>query len=140
MKKIGFLFAVAFALGSVSGCKKGGGDAMAKMVEIKDHMCACKEGDKDCVAKVQKEMADYTEANKDMKEQKMSDEDLKKGTDVGMAYAKCMQKGLGAPAMGGAPTPAAGSGAAPAPAADGSAVAAPAAGSAAPAAGSGSAK
>jgi hypothetical protein len=139
MKKIGVLFAAAVALGSLSGCKKGGGDAMAKLTEIKDHMCACKDGDKDCVVKVQKEMAEYTEANKDMKEQKMSSEDVSKGTQVGMEYAKCMQKGLGAPAMT-APAPATdGSGAPPAPAMAGSGSAAPAPTPApAPAAGSGS--
>jgi len=143
MKKIGVLFAAAVALGSLSGCKKGGGDAMAKMSEITDHMCACKDGDKDCVAKAQKEMADYTEANKDMKEQKMSDEDMKKGTDLGMKYAKCMQKGLGAPAMG-APPAADGSGSAaaapPAGSGSGSAAPAPAAAPAGSGSGSGSAK
>ena len=65
MKKIGFLFAAALALGSFSGCKKKGGDMMGKMTEFKDHMCACKDGDKDCAMKVQKEMADYAEAHKD---------------------------------------------------------------------------
>jgi len=101
MKKIGFLFAAALALGSFSGCKKKGGDAMAKMGEFKDHMCACKEGDKDCAMKVQKEMADYAEANKDMKDQKMSDEDMKKATEIGMEMAKCSSKAMGAGAMGG---------------------------------------
>ena len=136
MNKIGFVLAAVLALGSFSGCKKKDGDAMAKMSEIKDHMCACKEGDKDCVAKVQKEMADYTEANKNMKDDKMSAEDVSKGTDIGMAYAKCMQKGLGAPPMG-APPPAADNGSAAA--GSGSAAPAPAAGSGS-ATGSGSAK
>jgi hypothetical protein len=110
MKKIGFLFMATLALGSFSGCKKKGGDAMAKMGEFKDHMCACKEGDKDCAMKVQKEMADYAEANKDMKDQKMSDEDMKKATDIGMEMAKCSAKAMGAGAMGGgmAPPPPAG--------------------------------
>jgi hypothetical protein len=66
MKKIGFLFAAAFALASFSGCKKKSDDAMAKMAEFKDEMCKCKEGDKDCAMKVQKEMQDYAEAHKDM--------------------------------------------------------------------------
>jgi hypothetical protein len=103
MKKIGFLFMATLALGSFSGCKKKGGDAMAKMGEFKDHMCACKDGDKDCAMKVQKEMADYAEANKDMKDQKMSDEDMKKATDIGMEMAKCSAKAMGAGAMGAPP-------------------------------------
>ena len=101
MKKIGIAFMAVFALASFSGCKKKGGDAMAKMGEFKDHMCACKEGDKDCAMKVQKEMADYAEANKDMKDQKMSDEDMKKAQDIGMELAKCSAKAMGAGAMGG---------------------------------------
>ena len=108
MKKIGFLFAAALAVTSFAGCKKKGGDAMAKMGEFKDHMCACKDGDKDCAMKVQKEMADYAEANKDMKDQKMSDEDMKKATEIGMEMAKCSAKAMGAPAMGGAPAAPAG--------------------------------
>jgi len=108
MKKIGIAFMAVFALASFSGCKKKGGDAMAKMGEFKDHMCACKEGDKDCAMKVQKEMADYAEANKDMKDQKMSDEDMKKATEIGMEMAKCSAKAMGAPAMGGAPAAPAG--------------------------------
>ena len=105
MKKIGIAFMAVFALASFSGCKKKGGDAMAKMGEFKDHMCACKEGDKDCAMKVQKEMADYAEANKDMKDQKMSDEDMKKATEIGMEMAKCSSKAMGAPAMGGGTPP-----------------------------------
>jgi hypothetical protein len=108
MKKIGIAFMAVFALASFSGCKKKGGDAMAKMGEFKDHMCACKDGDKDCAMKVQKEMADYAEANKDMKDQKMSDEDMKKATEIGMEMAKCSAKAMGAPAMGGAPAAPAG--------------------------------
>ena len=109
MKKISIAFLAAMSLASF-GCKKksGAGEAMAKMGEFKDHMCACKEGDKDCAMKVQKEMADYAEANKDMKDQKMSDEDMKKATEIGMEMAKCSAKAMGAPAMGGAPAAPAG--------------------------------
>src|SRR5205809_862391 len=45
MKKIGIVFVAALALGSF-GCKKKGGDQMAKMGEFKEAMCACKDGDK----------------------------------------------------------------------------------------------
>jgi len=102
MKKISIAFLAAVSLASF-GCKKkgGGSDIVAKMGEFKDHMCACKEGDKDCAMKVQKEMADYAEANKDMKDQKMSDEDMKKAQDIGMELAKCSAKAMGAGAMGG---------------------------------------
>ncbi len=99
MKKIGIIFVAALALGSVTGCKKKGGDMMGKMAEFKDKMCACKEGDKDCAQKVQKEMQDYAEANKDQKDQKLSEEDQKKATDIGMEMMKCSQKAMG---MGGA--------------------------------------
>ena len=70
-------------------------DVMARMVGFKDSMCACKEGDKDCALKVQKDMADYAEAHKEMKDQRMSDDDMKKATALGMEMAKCSAKAMG---------------------------------------------
>src|SRR4051794_15982872 len=76
MKKISIAFLVAAALVSF-GCKKGGGagNAIAKMTEFKDKMCACK--DKACTEKVTEEMTKWGQeqaksADKDMK---MSEED-----------------------------------------------------------------
>ena len=114
MKKISIAFLATLSLASF-GCKKKGGDAMAQMGEFKDHMCACKDNDKDCAAKVDKEMADWAEKNKgDKADMKMSDEDMKKATDIGMEMAKCRTKAMGAGAMMGGDKPAGGDTAAPA--------------------------
>ncbi len=122
MKNIGWLFAVAVALASSSGCKKKGDDVMGKMGEFKERMCACK--DKDCVMGVQKELKEFESANKDLKEGKtFSDEDMRKFVEYGHDIAQCATKaGGGDMMMGGgsaaapAPTPAEGSGSAAAPA------------------------
>ncbi|MGE5181174.1 MAG: hypothetical protein ACM31C_03890 [Acidobacteriota bacterium] len=133
MKKISIAFLAALSLMSIAGCKKKGDDMMGKMTEFKEKMCACKAGDKDCAMKVQKEMQEYAEGHKG-EQGKMSDEDMKKATDIGMEMAKCSSKamGMGGDMMGGTP-PAGGSAAAPA----GGSAEAPAGGSAeAPAGGS----
>jgi hypothetical protein len=103
MKKIGIIFVAALALGSVTGCKKKGGDMMGKMEEFKNKMCACKDGEKECAQKVQKEAQEWSEANKGAadKDQKLSDEEQKKATDIGMEMMKCANKAMGMGAMGG---------------------------------------
>jgi hypothetical protein len=55
MKKISIAFLAALSLASF-GCKKkgGGAEAVARMTEFKDRMCACK--DKACVDKVNDDM------------------------------------------------------------------------------------
>ncbi len=79
-----------------AGEAAAGGDMIKKMGEFKDAMCACKEGDKDCASKVQKDMQDYAQANAAGMGDKMSDEDMKKATDIGMEMAKCAGKAMGA--------------------------------------------
>jgi len=83
MKKISIAFLVAAALVSF-GCKKGGGsgNAIAKMTEFKDKMCACK--DKACTEKVTEEMTKWgQEQAKTMdKDSKLSEEDTKKAAAV----------------------------------------------------------
>ena len=128
MKHLTIALMAAAAFTSV-GCKKkggGAGEAMAKMSEFKDKMCACK--DAKCAQGVQEEMTkwsqDMAKNAGDKKPEAMSEEDTKKYSEATTQMAECAQKAMSADAGG-----AAGSAA---PAGDGSA----AAGSAAPAAGS----
>lgn len=72
------------------------GDPMEAMAKFKDHMCACPAGDKDCAMAVQKEMADYAEAHKDMRDVRMTDDDMKRATELGMALGKCAAAAMGA--------------------------------------------
>jgi hypothetical protein len=84
----------------------GGGadmaEAMAKMTEFKDKMCAC--ADTACAQKVSDDMTKWsTEQAKNMKEPpKMSEEDTKKMTQIGEDLGKCMQKAM-TPATGTTP-------------------------------------
>lgn len=102
MKKIMIVLVAGLSLAAI-GCKKkgGAGEAMAKMGEFKDKMCACK--DTACAQKVSDEMTKWSQdMAKDQKEpQKMSEEDTKKATEVSKQMSDCMQKAMGAPAMGG---------------------------------------
>lgn len=140
MTKLSIAFLAAMALVSF-GCKKksSGGEAIAKMTEFKDRMCACK--DKACTENVAEEMTRWSQANaKGEKEVKMSEEDMKKSTAIGEELTRCMTKILtesagagGAGAAGGTPPPPAGGsgeGAAAAPPASGSGDGSAAAGSA----------
>ncbi|HEY4058434.1 MAG TPA: hypothetical protein VGM39_17600 [Kofleriaceae bacterium] len=139
MKNLTIAFLATSALFTVGACKKkGGGDAgeaVAKVTEFKDKMCACK--DKDCATKVND---DYTKWGTEMASKMASNKDTakpdetmaKKMTEVAMAYGECMTKAMGAGATppagdtGSAAAPAAGSGSAPA--AEGSAAPAAAGG------------
>lgn len=130
MTKLALAFATTLALLSVGGCKKksadaGGGDAMAKMSELKDKMCACK--DPDCAKKVSDEMTAWSqEQGKKQKEPaKMSEADQKKATELGIAMGECMQTAMNTGSAAVAPAPADGSGSAAPPATDGSAATAP---------------
>jgi hypothetical protein len=134
MRNITLAIAVALTLLSV-GCKKkggGAGEAMAKMSEFKDKMCACKEHDTKCAQTVSDEMTKWSqEQAKNSKEPaKMSEEDTKKAAAIGEEMGKCMQKAM-TPDMGAAPAAPADPAAAPAAPAD---PAAAPAGGAAPAA------
>jgi hypothetical protein len=105
MNKLMIAFAATMALASF-GCKKkdgagGSGEAMAKMTEFKDKMCACK--DAACAKSVSDEMTKWSQdqAGKTKEPVKMSEADQKKATEIGTAMGECMQK---------ASMPAAGSG------------------------------
>jgi hypothetical protein len=132
MKKISIAFLAAMSLASF-GCKKkgGSGEAIAKMTEFKDKMCACK--DKACTDKVSEDMTKWGQEqakNAGDKAAAVSEEDTKKMAAVTEEMTKCMTKIMTDAAAAAAPP------AAPAAPAAGSDTAAPAAGSAAPAAGS----
>lgn len=112
MKNLTIAFLATASLFAVGACKKkGGGDAgeaVAKMTEFKDQMCACK--DKACADKVQEGMTKWSTemAAKagDKKDQKADEATMKKMTEVGQAYGECMTKAMSA----GAETPPAGGG------------------------------
>ncbi len=137
MKNLTIAFIATASLFAVGACKKkGGGDAgeaVAKMTEFKDQMCACK--DKACADKVQEGMTKWSQemATKagDKKDQKADEATMKKMTEVGQAYGECMTKAMSAtetPPAGGAGS-GSDSGSAAAPAGSGSdTAAAPAAG------------
>ena len=138
MKNLSIAFLAAASLFTVGACKKkGGGDAgeaMAKMSEFKDQMCACK--DKACADKVTEsytkwgtDMAAKAGANKDMKP---DPEMAKKMGEVTQAYTECATKAMMAGAgdmagSGSAAVPAEGSGSAAAPTEGSGSAAAPAA-------------
>jgi hypothetical protein len=100
MKKISIVFMAAMSLAAFSGCKKKGGDMMAKMGEFKDKMCACK--DKDCAMKVTDEMTKWGKENADKAaDQKPSDDDMKKAMEISKSMQECMTKAMGGGDMGG---------------------------------------
>jgi hypothetical protein len=118
MSKITIAFLAAVTVASF-GCKKkgGAGEAMAKMGEFKDKMCACK--DKKCADDVQDQMNKWSAENAKSagdKPEKPDEKTMKEMQEVGTKYGECMAK-----AMGGGETPP--------PAGDGSAAAPPAGGS-----------
>src|SRR5215470_5037913 len=87
---IGLVFALAVTAG---GCKKKNiaGEALAKMTDFRDRMCACT--DKPCADKLNTEYMEW--ANKTSggdKPTQMSEEDAKKITDVSLKYNECMSK------------------------------------------------
>jgi hypothetical protein len=130
MKNLTIAFLAAASLFTAAGCKKKGGDVVAKMNEFKSAMCACK--DKACVEKVQADMEAF---GKSAGEPDKATQD--KLQSVVMDMMACAQKatmgadGSAAPADGsadGSAAPAAGSADGSAAAADGSAAPAAAAG------------
>jgi hypothetical protein len=98
MNKLALSFAAALALGLVAGCKEKGegttGNALAKMSELKDKMCACK--DPDCAKKVSDEMTAWTQeqAKTQKKTSKLSEGDQKKAAELGIAMGECMQQAM----------------------------------------------
>jgi hypothetical protein len=82
------------ALSFTASCKKAGGgaaDTIAKMTELKDKMCACK--DKACGDQVYQEMARWdAEHGKGGEGAKVSDDDQKKLASITEDMARCMTK------------------------------------------------
>jgi hypothetical protein len=70
-------------------------DMMAAMERFKDAMCACKVGDKDCAQHVQKDMQDFAEDHRDERDLKLTDDEMKRATDLGMEMMKCSQYAMG---------------------------------------------
>jgi hypothetical protein len=104
MKKMSIAFVAAMSLVSFAGCKKkGSGDAMGKIVEMKDKMCKCT--DKGCADKVNDEYTKWGQEqakNASGKEaEKPNEEDAKKMTDAMKEYGDCMAKAMGAGGGGG---------------------------------------
>jgi hypothetical protein len=117
MKKLA-LALIALALLSVAGCKKksaGTGEALAKMRELKDEMCKCK--DAKCAQDVSDKMTKWSQDQaKNQKEPpKMSDADQKTAAQLGEEMGKCMQTAMGAGSGSAAPAAPAGSASAAAP-------------------------
>ena len=126
------VFLAVVALSFTGGCKKSGaGDAIAKMTELKDKMCACK--DKACADQVTQEMSKWGADHKAGDTAKPSDDDQKKLAAVTQDMSACVTKLMTAAVAGSAAAAGSGSDAGSAAAGSGSA-----AGSAAMAAGSGS--
>jgi hypothetical protein len=69
-------------------------DAMAKMEQFKDEMCACT--NTKCAQNVSDEMAKWSQdmAKGNRVPPKMSDDDVKRATVIGEAMGKCMQKAM----------------------------------------------
>jgi len=67
-------------------------EAMAKMVEFKDQMCACK--DRDCVMHVSDDMAKWAEANKDKADVKPAEDEMKRAMEISKQLSDCMQKAM----------------------------------------------
>jgi hypothetical protein len=112
MNKISIAFLAAVSIASF-GCKKkgGAGEAMAKMGEFKDQMCACK--DKKCADGVQDAMNKWSAEsakNAGDKPEKPDEKTMKEMQEVGTKYGECMAKAMGGGETPPATPPAGGSG------------------------------
>jgi hypothetical protein len=97
MTKLSIAFLAAVSIASF-GCKKkgGAGEAMAKMSEFKDKMCACK--DKKCADEVQDSMNKWSAENAKNagdKAEKPDEKTMKEMQEVGTKYGECMAKAMG---------------------------------------------
>jgi hypothetical protein len=106
MNKIMIVLVAALSLASF-GCKKkgGAGEAMAKMEDFKNKMCACKEHDTKCAQGVTDEMTKWSQEMAknagDKKPDDVSPEDAKKMADITKAMGDCSMKAM-TPDMSGA--------------------------------------
>ena len=73
-------------------------EAMKKMTEFKNQICACK--DAPCAQRVSDAMTNWSqdEAKQQAQEPKLSDEDSKRFAKLGEEMGTCMQKAMGQPA------------------------------------------
>jgi hypothetical protein len=124
MNKLMWILVASLASLAFAGCKKKGGDggaaaAMAKMTELKDEMCKCK--DAKCAQDVSDKLTKWSQEQSKNQQQppKMSDADQKKAAAIGEEMGKCMQAAMATaqPAPTGSDTPPAGSAGSAAPAA-----------------------
>jgi len=109
MNKLTFVVIAALAF---AGCSKKAGNsaaaAIAKMSELRDEMCKCK--DVKCAQGVSDKMAKWTaEQPTGDKQPKMSDADTQKAKQIGEELGKCLQTAMTPPPATGSDTPAAGS-------------------------------
>ena len=105
--RVAYMF-LAMSLATAPACKKSGGagEAIAKMTEVKDKICACK--DKACVDAATAELTKWGTDHAKGDPGKVSEADQQKLTAVSEEMTKCMTKVLtdaatsGAAAMGSA--------------------------------------
>jgi hypothetical protein len=69
---------------------------MEAMKRFKNEMCACASGDSQCAMRVSEEMTKWAQDNAVKSDDKMSDEDMKAATEIGMQMANCMAAAMGA--------------------------------------------
>src|SRR6478609_3739244 len=87
------LFAVAMAaLGTGCKSKGGSGNALAKMTELKDEMCKCK--DAKCAQDVSSKMTAWTQEQAKSGTAKMSEADTKQAQAIGEELGKCMASAM----------------------------------------------
>lgn len=95
MKNLTIAFLATASLFAVGACKKkGGGDAgeaVAKMTEFKDQMCACK--DKACADRVTEDFAALGEKHKNTK---ATEAQIREAGKIAEEYGKCMMAAMGA--------------------------------------------
>jgi hypothetical protein len=86
------LFLTASVVFGLVGCGGGASDkAMAKLEGAKNDMCACK--DKACGDKVMEELVKWGEQfEKDNKDKKPTEEEMKKGEEITKAMMECHGK------------------------------------------------
>ncbi len=88
MTKLMFACVAAFALTACPHKHDSGGDALSKMTELKDKMCACKTPA--CATAVTEEQTKWAQSMAKTEPQKLSEEETKKLAAVGQAFAKCL--------------------------------------------------
>jgi hypothetical protein len=91
--RIALMF-LAMSLVSTVACKKSGGagEAVAKMTELKDKMCACK--DKACTDQVTAEMTKWGSERKGAEASNVSEDDQKKLVAATEELTRCMTKNM----------------------------------------------